>query len=224
MTDTEIRLSLAEQNRRLIIRSVMTGQMSPEDAAGALGVSAKHVHQLRRRFEREGDAALVDRRTRGLSKRTPTEVKAAVIELVRANYLGQSCAAIRYNLAEKHAITVEAQSLRRWLLAEGIIKVGRKAANRHASGAGNCKLRFRFRAVRLRTWLAQVQVSQPTGPSPALMAAFKATAEAAAEFLHLAKYEVSAHEFLTAFESTEMSCQEFTRIFPSRSHPGRYRN
>ena len=225
MTVIRLQLFEAEKVRRTLIRAVIAGEIPVADAARQLGITTQRLNALRRRYEAHGDAAFVDRRRSGRSKHMPIEVRNAIIAIVRSHYLGRACIDIKRALAQHHAIEIENYTLRRLLIAEGLIKVRSRVirSRQPAHPAGLRQLRFRYRAVRLRSWLSQVQVAvpQPWQPSPALMTALASLSDAAAALIHQAKHELSAHDFLAAFDPNRMSYDEFARRFPAATPPRR---
>ena len=52
-------LSLKERDRISVLRQVSEGVLAAAAGAGRLGVTRRHFRRLRRKFEAEGDAAVV---------------------------------------------------------------------------------------------------------------------------------------------------------------------
>ena len=52
-------LSLKERDRISVLRQVKEGVLTAAAAAARIGVTRRHFRRLRRRFEAEGDAAVV---------------------------------------------------------------------------------------------------------------------------------------------------------------------
>jgi len=76
-----LRLSLRDRDRLVVLRQVAEGVLRPCRAAERLGVSRRHFRRLRRRFEAEGDVAVIHRaRGRPSNHRIPEAIRQRVLE------------------------------------------------------------------------------------------------------------------------------------------------
>jgi transposase len=127
----ELRMSQKERDRLKVVCQLKEGKLGQEEAAQILGISIRQVRRSLRRFEAEGDAGLTHRlRGRLSNNRIREEVRAKALRLVKRRYsdFGPTLAA-KY-LAERQRIEVSKETLRGWMVEEGIWQ-SREARVRH---------------------------------------------------------------------------------------------
>src|SRR5579859_2423620 len=113
-------MSQRERDRLRVLHSVLEGQRTQVEAAALLKLTPRHVHRLLRRLQHEGDAALVHGlRGRPSNHRKDAKLRRRILQLYRKAYpdFGPTFAAEK--LAER-GLEVSADTLRCWLLAEGL--------------------------------------------------------------------------------------------------------
>jgi transposase len=116
-----VSMSDAELARVGVLGDVATGRLSMDQATGLMGVSRRQAFRLLRRFREGGASALTSRRRgRPSNRRLPGEVRTAVMAVVRERYadFGPTLAAER--LAALHGLVVSRETLRHWMMAEGL--------------------------------------------------------------------------------------------------------
>ena len=121
-------MSGKELRRVHVIRHAMAKTLTQETAGTLLGVTARQVRRLLTRVRAAGDAGLAHRgRGRPSNRRAAPALKARVLRLYAQHYgdFGPTLAAEK--LAERHRITLSAETLRRWLRADGIAHFARRA-------------------------------------------------------------------------------------------------
>lgn len=121
-------MSVKELRRVHVIRHAMAKQLTQEQAGTLIGVTARQVRRLIMRVRAEGDAGLAHRgRGRPSNRRQAPALKARVLRLYATHYgdFGPTLAAEK--LAERHRITISAETLRRWVRAEGFEHFARRA-------------------------------------------------------------------------------------------------
>lgn len=96
-------------------------------AAQVLGVSYRQAKRIYRRYREEGPPGVVHRSVgrrshRGLSQ----ELKARVIEMYRDEYADFGPTLAAEKLGERDGLEVDHETLRRWLIAEGLWQVKRQ--------------------------------------------------------------------------------------------------
>ena len=127
-------LVMSEKERRRIgiMERVASGDMRLSDAAKILGMSYRQVRRIRARYSQEGDMGLVHRsRGRKSNHGYPQEVRSMVLRLYQESYAGFGPTLFAEYLLERHGIAIDHETLRRWLLEEGLRKkVRRKAKHR----------------------------------------------------------------------------------------------
>jgi transposase len=119
MSDEEVR-------RAGVLKRVKAGELTQVEAAEMLGLSYRQVKRLYRRFFVGGAKALVHRSAGKPSNRArPAAERKRVLLLVRKHYSGKPGERFGPTLAaehlqEDHGIPVDAETLRRWMLADGL--------------------------------------------------------------------------------------------------------
>lgn len=115
-----IPMSQRERDRLRVLHSVREGQRSQSEAARLLRLTTRQVRRLVQRLQQGGDAALVHGlRGRPSNNRKDGKLRRQVLRLYRKDFhdFGPTLAAEK--LAER-GLEVSADTLRRWLLAEGL--------------------------------------------------------------------------------------------------------
>jgi hypothetical protein len=105
---------------------VLNGERTQVEAARLLNRSSRQVRRIQRRLEAEGDCGVIHRlRGRQSNNRKDNKFRRRVIETYRRNYgdFGPTLAAEK--LAERGVVVCN-ETLRQWLLAEGLWKRKRK--------------------------------------------------------------------------------------------------
>ena len=127
-------MSVRELQRVEVMARVAKGDLALVDAAILLGLSYRQTKRVWRAYRRKGATALQHRSTGRRSNRAaPRAVRRRVLALIRTKYSGDT--ATRFgptlaaeHLAEEDGMTVHPETLRRWMLAEGLWSRARKAA------------------------------------------------------------------------------------------------
>jgi transposase len=115
-----IAMSQRERDRLRVLHSVLEGQRSQVEAARLLRVSPRQVRRLVQRLQQGGDAALVHGlRGRPSNHRKDAKLRRQALRLYRKEFhdFGPTFAAEK--LSER-GLEISADTLRRWLLAEGL--------------------------------------------------------------------------------------------------------
>jgi transposase len=113
-------MSQRERDRLRVLHSVLDGQRTQEEAARLLRLTSRHVRRLLQRLQQGGDAALIHGlRGQPSNHRKDAKLRRRVVQLYRKDYpdFGPTFAAEK--LAER-GLEVSPDTLRRWLLAEGL--------------------------------------------------------------------------------------------------------
>jgi transposase len=115
-----IAMSQRERDRLRVLHSVLEGKHTQVEAARLLRLTPRHVHRLLQRLQQGGDAALVHGlRGQPSNNRKDAKLRRRVLQLYRKDFhdFGPTFAAEK--LAER-GLEVSHDTLRRWLLAEGL--------------------------------------------------------------------------------------------------------
>lgn len=119
-------MSEEEVRRAGVLKRVKAEELTQVEAAEMLGMSYRQVKRLYGRYLTGGAKALVHRSAGRASNRArPAEERKRVLRLVRKHYAGGPGERFGPTLAaehlqEDHGDTVDAETLRRWMLAEGL--------------------------------------------------------------------------------------------------------
>jgi hypothetical protein len=89
--------------------------------AAHLGLSVRQVERLYRTYKTDGPAALVSKkRGRPSARRLPEKLREHVMQIVRAHYVDFGPTLAHEKLTESHGIQISVETLRQWMLAEGV--------------------------------------------------------------------------------------------------------
>lgn len=125
-------MSEREVRRAAVLGRVKAGEVSQKEAAKILRLSYRQVKRLYRRYQAEGPSGVVHGNAGRRSNHAKSEVfRRRVLEIVRGRYggepgqrLGPTLAA--EHLGEDHGLQVDGETLRRWMLTEGLWSRERK--------------------------------------------------------------------------------------------------
>lgn len=128
-------MSTKEVERLTVIAQVAERRLKQRQAMRWLGLSKRQVIRLVKAYRREGAAGLVSkRRGRASNRRGDEQNKVDALQLVRTHYhdFGPTLAAEK--LWEYHALPVSKETLRQWMIADGLWQEKRrKKAKIHQS-------------------------------------------------------------------------------------------
>ena len=94
---------------------------SQAQVAEHLGLSLRQVERLYRAYKADGTAALVSKkRGRPSGRRLPTTVREQALGLVRERYADFGPTLAHEKLVESHGMKLSVETLRQWMIAEGI--------------------------------------------------------------------------------------------------------
>jgi hypothetical protein len=116
-----ISMSKREFDQFEVLLRVQSGRLRVADACALLGRSRRQVFRLLRGIRDGGAASLVSkRRGKPSNRRLPAAVRELAMSLVREHYndFGPTFAAEK--LAERHGCTVSRETLRGWMVADGL--------------------------------------------------------------------------------------------------------
>src|SRR6202011_1939734 len=125
-------MSKRELRRVGVLARVASEELKLVDAAKILSLSYRQVKRIWRRYEKEGAEGLKHRSAGRRSNRAkPKKFRARVVRLLRKKYSGGVGERFGPTLASEHLasednLEVHAETLRRWMLAEGLWSRARK--------------------------------------------------------------------------------------------------
>ena len=119
-------MSEEEIRRAGVLKRVKEEELTQVEAAEMLGVSYRQLKRIYVRYRKAGAAGLIHASTGKASNRaTPAKQRKRIVGLVRKHYSGAPGERFGPTLAaehlqEDHGVAVDAETLRRWMLAEGL--------------------------------------------------------------------------------------------------------
>ena len=119
-------MSAKELSRVDVMSRVAAGALRLRSAAQLLGVSYRQAKRIWRRYREGGARALVHQHVGRVSNRgRPAATRTRVLALIREKYSGEGAARFGPTLAAEHlasedGVTVDHETLRRWMLAAGL--------------------------------------------------------------------------------------------------------
>ncbi len=120
LSTDRIAMSQKERDVLRVLHSVQSGQRTQAEAARLLGLCVRQVRRIQCKLEAEGDAALVHGlRGRPSNHRPDPAFRRAVLAAYRTRYADFGPTFAAEKLAGE-GLTVGPQTLRRWLIAEGL--------------------------------------------------------------------------------------------------------
>jgi hypothetical protein len=115
-----IPMSRKERDVLKILHGVLEGQRTQVEAARLLGLSTRQIRRIQRKLQAQGDVALVHGlRGKPSNHRADPEHRQAVLDAYRARYADFGPTFACEKLAQE-GLAVGPQTLRRWLIAEGL--------------------------------------------------------------------------------------------------------
>ena len=120
---TVIAMSDKELDRMQVLRDLSTKQITVSEAAGLMRLTRRQVFRLAKRYRQDGPAALASRRRGRPSNRShPAAVRTEALARIKATYADFGPTLAAEKLAERHNLRLGVETLRRWMLADGIWK------------------------------------------------------------------------------------------------------
>ncbi len=134
----QLLMSQRERDRLKVIHDVASGasggqRLTQGRAGELLGLSERQVRRLVRRYREQGDAGMIHRSRGRVSNRKLNEAfRERVVSTVRAQYsdFGPTLAAEK--LAERDGLVVNRETLRRWMIADGLYEPRQRKAQPRA--------------------------------------------------------------------------------------------
>lgn len=123
----ELRMSMKERDRIRVLEQVKAGLIDQIQAGEILGICARQVRRVLKRYEACGDAGLMHK-GRGVAsnRRTPVETKRKALELLGGIYKGFGATLAAEKLEERDGIGVSRETVRGWIAELGLSGPGRK--------------------------------------------------------------------------------------------------
>jgi len=112
-----------ELERYALIDQVIQRRVSQVNTAEMLGISDRHFRRLLKAYREEGASGLLSkRRGKPSNNRKPEKEKNKAIKLIKEKYEGFGPTLAREKLVEKHKMKVATETVRKWMIEEGLWK------------------------------------------------------------------------------------------------------
>jgi len=116
-----IRMSMRELKRLKLVQEAIGKQVTQKTAAELMGISERQVRRLVKAVRKEGERGLVHRsRGKPSNNRISEELRAKAISAYKGSYMGFGPTLASEKLRERERITVSEETMRKWLLQEGL--------------------------------------------------------------------------------------------------------
>jgi len=103
------------------LTEVLAGRRTVVSAAAVLALGVRQTFRLLARYEEQGGGRLVHKaRGRASSRQTNAGVREYAVELVRSRYADFGPTLATEVLLDKHGVKVGRETLRRWMVADGL--------------------------------------------------------------------------------------------------------
>lgn len=123
-----VQMSQRELRRLHIIHKAIEGLLKQKEAAELLSLGDRQIRRLIKKVEEEGDAGIIHKsRGKPSNRKLPKKIKDSIIELYRRKYVGFGPLLTAEKLLEQDGITVNDETLRKWLIESGDWKKTRKS-------------------------------------------------------------------------------------------------
>ncbi len=120
-------MSHQELDRLGIVQAVVKKKLRQQDAAQQLGLSVRQVKRLVQRYRQSGAAGLVSRhRGKRPNNAISDATRAEVVTLVQKHYADFGPTLACEKLLERHEYTLSAETLRKWMITEGLWRSKRR--------------------------------------------------------------------------------------------------
>ncbi len=124
-----IKMSVKELKRLKVVQEAIVKHITQKAASEVLGVSERHLRRLVRAVREVGEQELVHKsRGRSSNNRISAEIRAEAVRAYKETYLGFGPTLTMEKLKEREGIVVSRETMRKWLMEEGLWKRKRKAS------------------------------------------------------------------------------------------------
>jgi transposase len=133
MTKETIKLSLKERDLLKAVHEVERGYITGRAASEASGMSYRQFKRIVRRWRTEGDKGLAHRsRGRPSNRRIADDIRRKAVALISEKYPDFGPTIASEKLAERDGLRVSDETVRKWMIAEGLWKPARRRERHRA--------------------------------------------------------------------------------------------
>ncbi|MDX6462558.1 MAG: hypothetical protein QOJ51_3806 [Acidobacteriaceae bacterium] len=119
-----VTMSERDLQRIEVLTDVLAGRRTVAAAATVLAVSERQTYRLLAKYEEGGGSALIHKaRGRTSNRSLNAGIRRYAVELVRTRYADFGPTLATEILLEKHELRVGRETLRRWMVADGLTRI-----------------------------------------------------------------------------------------------------
>jgi transposase len=122
---TFIMVHQRELKRLHVVRKVIEGTLTQKDAANLVSLTERQVRRIVKRIREEGNEGICHR-SRGKPSRRKLPFKERIVQLYRKTYPDFGPTLFTEKLAEREGIAVSRETVRTWLMEDGLWQKHRK--------------------------------------------------------------------------------------------------
>lgn len=127
MTKENLNMSIKEADRLGMMRLMDKQEINHRRASERLGISIRQAKRIRKSYLEHGEKGLISRkRGQASMHKTPKEIRDRAISLIQTDYPDFGPTLAGEMLFERHQIKLSAETLRKWMIEEGIWKAKRE--------------------------------------------------------------------------------------------------
>ena len=116
-----VSMSKQEFSRLDVLLRVQSGHLRVGDACALIGLQRRQVFRLLRGLKQDGTRSLLSKhRAKPSNHRIPAEVRTLALSIVRERYADFGPTLAAEKLAEHHGCPVSRETLRGWMIADGL--------------------------------------------------------------------------------------------------------
>ena len=115
-------MSRREIERAHVMRAIQERRLTQKQAASQLALSVRQVERLCARYKRDGPAGLVSRQRGQRNHVLPDGLREEALCIVRTRYPDFGPTLAHEKLLEVHGLRLSVETLRKWMIADGIWK------------------------------------------------------------------------------------------------------
>lgn len=120
-------MSQKELDRLQIIKKIESRELGVEEGANLIGISLRQTYRVLKKIKEEGSKGIIHKlRGKNSNRGYSEELKKQVIRIYRSSYSDYGPTLFSEQLVETHKISVDHETIRRWLRAKAITTSMRK--------------------------------------------------------------------------------------------------
>jgi transposase len=120
-------MSQKEIDRLQIIKKIEAKELKVEEGAELIGISERQTYRVLKKVREEGSKGIIHKlRGKKSNRGYPEELKEKVIRIYRGSYSDYGPSLFAEQLVESHKISLDHETIRRWLRAKAITTTMRK--------------------------------------------------------------------------------------------------